>query len=148
MGMTITRDLKAPPEKIFYWLDDSQRVMQWCPHIVEQEDLTTTEDKVGSTFRQVYDEKGRKMEFFGTVIAYEENRRLAITTEGDSFGLDVEYILEPIESGTRITQNTSVAFKGFWKLIGPPMMFFMKKSGVKQVEEDLGRLEALARGGA
>ena len=148
MGMSISTDIAAPPEKVFYWLDDSKRVMEWCKNIVENEDLEVTENRVGSTFRQVFEENGRRMEFRGRVTAYEANRRLAIITEGDSFGLNVEYVLEPTGTGTHITQNSSVSWKGFWKLIGPPMMFFMKNSGRKQVLADFGRLEVLAKGGA
>jgi hypothetical protein len=55
-------DIDAAPERVFYWLDDAEHVMQWAKGVVENEDLVKTEVKVGSTFRQVFEENGRKME--------------------------------------------------------------------------------------
>ena len=90
MKNSTTIDIGAPPDRVFYWLDDAQRVMQWLPNIVENEDLEVTENRVGSTLRQVYLENGRRMEMHGVVTGYEPNRRLACDITGDVFDLSVD----------------------------------------------------------
>ncbi len=135
-------DIQSTPDKVFYWLDDAERVMQWIEGVVENEDLEVKEGHVGFTFRQVY-ENGRKMEFQGIVTDYEKDRRLGLSMVGQFFDLDVDYVLEPRGSSTRLTQNSSARFKGLWKLMGPLMGPFMKKAGLKKLNEDFARLKAL-----
>lgn len=54
MKTSCSIDIDAPPEHVFRWIDEADRVMQWVPNLVENEDLEVTENKIGSTFRQVY----------------------------------------------------------------------------------------------
>ena len=144
MKNTFSMDIQAPPSAVFHWLDDPKRVMEWAEGVVENEDLVKQPGEVGSTFRQVYEERGRRMEFQGRVTAYEKDRRLGIAMVGDGFDLDVEYELEPTSSGTRLVQNSDVHFKGVWKVMGFLMAPFMKKAGEKKCLEDFDRLKALA----
>ncbi len=138
-------EIDATPERVFHWLDDPERVMQWAENVVENENLHETANKVGSTFRQVYDENGRRMEFMGEVLAYEKDRRLHITMTSKMFDLDVDYELVGIDGdGTRLVQDSTVSWKGMMKLIGPIMCKFMAKSGQDCMEKDFGRLKHLA----
>ena len=137
-------DIGAPPERVFYWMDDPDRVLLWVPNLEENEDLDVTEDKIGSTFRQVYVEHGRRMEMRGVVTAYEPNRRLACDIDGEGFELSVDYRLEKQGGLTRLEQIATVRFKGVWRLIGPIMSFFMRKSSHAQLEESFNKLKQLA----
>src|SRR5690606_2887321 len=62
MKNTFSIDIEAPPERVFAWLGDGERAKQWVPNLVENEDLTKTPNVVGSTFRHVYIERGKRME--------------------------------------------------------------------------------------
>lgn len=144
MKQTHHIDIQAPPEKVFRVLDDPEKIIEWSAGVVENENLTETEGKVGSTFRQVYEERGRRMEFQGVVTRYEQDHAIGVHLEGSGFNLDVDYSLQPIESGTRLVQDSEVHFKGLWKVMAFVMTPFMKKAGCKQLEEDFGRLKAMA----
>ena len=137
-------DIEVPPERVFYWLDDADRVMKWVPNVVENEDLEVTENRIGSTFRQVYLENGRRMEMQGVVTAYEPNRRLMCELTGDAFDLSVDYRLEDLAGRTRLTQDSEVRFKGILRIVGPLMMLFAKKSGMKQLEDSFAELKRLS----
>ena len=121
--------------------------MKWVPNVVENEDLEVTENKIGSTFRQVYLENGRRMEMSGTVTGYEANRRLTLEINGDAFDLFLDYRLEDLGGRTRLTQDSTVRFKGFLKIIGPIMTPFVKKSSMKQLEDSFATLKGLAESG-
>jgi len=144
MQTTYSIVIDAEPSQVFYWLDDPERLKQWVPNLIENENLKVTEDKVGSTFRQVYDEHGRHMEMHGVVSAYETNRRLACEIEGDSFDLSLGYRLDDLGKQTRLTQDCTIRFKGSFKIIAFLMGPFIKKSSKKQLEGCFAKLKALA----
>ena len=144
MKSSYSIDIEAKPEHVFHWMDDAQRVMQWVPNLIENEDLQITPEKVGSTFRQVYLENGRRMEMFGVVTAHEPNRRIRVEITGTSFDLDVDYRLDDLGGRTRVTQDTEVSFKGFLKVIGVIMMPLLKKSSQKQQEDSFAKLKQLS----
>ena len=147
MKNTYSIVIEATPQQVFHWLDDSQRLMEWLPNLVENEDVNVTENKVGSTFRQVYLEKGRRMEMTGVVTEYEANKRVACQIDGDAFGLHVSHQLEDLGGRTKLTQESQVRFKKFFKILGPIMTPFMKKSSTKQLEDSFRKLKELAEAG-
>lgn len=137
-------DIDTSPDRVFYWLDDSKRIMKWAKGVVENEDLEITQERVGSTFRQVYEESGRKMEFQGRCTAYEANKRIGVHMVGKMFDLDVDYELEDLGGRTRLTQNSEVKWKGAMKLASPLFTLMAKDQGEKCIKEDFGRLKGLA----
>ena len=144
MKNTYTIEIDAPPADVFYFLEHGERLKDWLPNLVEHEDLEITENKVGSTARQVFLERGRRMEMIGTTTAFEANRRLAAEVSGDAFDLMVDYELEDLGGRTRVRQDSELRFKGFLRFVGPIMVFFTKKSAEKHLEETFGKLKALA----
>jgi hypothetical protein len=125
-------------------INDSAKLRAWIPNLVENEQLKTTENGIGSTFRQVYLERGRRMEMRGVVTAFEANRRLACHIQGEQFDLDVDYQLVDIGGRTRLTQDSQVHMKGLFKVIGPILSPLFKKASSKQAEDSSGKLKRLA----
>ena len=143
MKNTYSLEIDAAPEQVFLWLDDNERLLEWLPNIVENENLEVTDNKVGSTFRQVYVENGRRMEMHGKVTAHEPNRRIRCEITGDSFDLDVDYLLEDLGGRTRLTQYSEVHMKGFFKIVGFLMGPFMKKASSNQADGSFNKLKQL-----
>ena len=143
MKNNFSMEIQAPPDRVFSWLDESSKVMQWIEGYTEHEDLELKPEKVGSTFRQIYTENGKPMEFHGTVTAYEANRRVACNLTSKGFDIDVDYTLEDLGGSTRVTQDSEVTFKGFMKLLGFILGPLCKKAGEKKLCEDFGRLKKL-----
>ena len=42
MNMRTSIEIDATPERVFYWLDDPKRIMEWVPQIIENENLEET----------------------------------------------------------------------------------------------------------
>ncbi len=141
-------EIDAPPERVFTWIDDADRVAQWLPNVVENENLEVTPQRVGSTFRQVYVENGRRMEMQGVVTAYEPNRQLTVAINYKDFDLDVDYRLDDLGGRTRLTQDSEVRFKGPFKFLALVMMPFVKRSSNQQLLDTLVKLKALVESDA
>ena len=136
-------EVDAPPERVFAWLGDGERAKQWVPNLVESDDLERTPNGVGSTFRHVYVERGRRMEMHGKVVAHEPPDRLAIALTGP-FDLYVEYQLDDLAGRTRLTQRSEVRFKNRAMALAALLMRpLMRKASSKQTEESFGKLKRL-----
>jgi uncharacterized protein YndB with AHSA1/START domain len=111
MKNTYSLEIDAPPERVFSWIYDGDRLLQWLPNLVENEVLTAERNGIGSRFRQVYVENGRRMEMVGEVTGYEQGRFLACDIHGRPFDLKVAYRLEDLGGRTRLTQDSEVILK-------------------------------------
>jgi uncharacterized protein YndB with AHSA1/START domain len=141
-------EIDAPADRVFHWLDDAERLLRWVPHLVESEDLTITDDRVGSTFRQVFLERGRRTEMRGVVTAYERDRRLACEMRGDAFELSVCYRLEDLGSRTRLSQESALRFHRWpMRVLGAMLQPLIRRSAQKQLEGVFANLKRLAESG-
>ncbi len=138
---TVIIEIKASPAIVFSWLEDPYKLNQWLPNIVENEVVRETENKVGSTWRQVYEENGRRMEMFGTTTVYEPFKRTSCQITGKMFDLYIDYLLDDIDGQTVLTQNTVINTKGVFKLMGFLMRTVMRKSQDKQTDESFSKLK-------
>ena len=115
------------------------------PNLVEDEALLETPEKVGSKFRQVFLEKGKRMEMTGEITAYVENKRMRVTMIGDMFELDVDYILNSLtDNQTEVTQESQINFKGLIKLFALLFILMSKISSKDPQAEAHATLKAMA----
>ncbi len=125
-------EINAKADKVFHWISDPGRLLKWIPNLIENEQLINTENKIGSTFRQVFLENGRRMEMTGEVIAFEQDKTIGCAITGDMFDLEVYYFLEDFGERTKVVQTSKVKMKGFFKVIGFLIGPFMKKGASKK----------------
>lgn len=115
----------------------NDHVAQWSHIVVEDEVLEEKPGVVGSTFRTVTEEDGRRMEFQGVVTRHEPPFASGVHLAGEAFDVDVDYRFEDLSGRTRVTQRSIVTGKGFFK----PLLFllrpFIKKSSGHALEKDL-----------
>jgi uncharacterized protein YndB with AHSA1/START domain len=137
--------IDASPARVFELLNDSESLKQWIPNLVEDEVTSRTDTGVGTKFRQVYLENGRRMAMEGEVIAYEKDKYLACEIRGESFDLVVDYSLQAQGDGTLLTQNSEILFKSTpMKIMSVLVKPLIRKAMNKQEVEQFSRLKALA----
>ncbi len=121
----------------------SDHISEWSLTVVEDETLQRTEDGVGTTFRTVTEENGRRMTFEGIVTQWNPPVHNAVRMEGSMFGIFSEFRFESIAAGrTLVTQNSEVFPKGFFRIILLLFGWLMKKS---QCDASRRELESLKR---
>jgi uncharacterized protein YndB with AHSA1/START domain len=137
-------EINAAPERVFPLLSSSERALEWLPNLAEARDLEVTPHGVGSRFRHVYLERGRRMEMTGTVKVFEPNRRLGATLEGALFDLDVDYRLEDLRGRTRVTQVSAIRFKSAaMRFVMTLLAPLMRKAGERNAAASFGKLKEL-----
>lgn len=145
MKTSKTTLIDAPAATVFLWLEDNDRLRQWVPNLIEDEPLVETPEKVGSKFRQVFLENGRRMEMVGEITEFVENERLRVDITGKMFDLDADYVLVALSATrTELTQNTEIKLKGLMRLFAP-IMFLMSKFSSNDPQADAHeKLKAMA----
>ena len=145
MKVSNTVEIRAMPEKVFYWLEDPGRAMVWMTSVTKTEIINETPNMIGTTFREYIEENGRGTDMYGVVTDFVSNKRLAFHLEGDFNVAEVDFALEEKGDITRLTQNAEVHFKGRLRvlrfLFGP----FFKRKIISQAQSELARLNHRAK---
>ncbi len=136
-------EIKAAPEKVFYWLEDPDRAMKWMTSVTKSEIIKETPLKVGTTFREYIEENGRGTEMHGVVTEFVSNERFAVHLEGDFTSADVSFILEENGEVTHLTQNVELRFKGMLKVLSVFIRASIKKKIIRQAQNEFARLKEL-----
>jgi len=145
MKTSMTTIIDAPANIVFLWLEDNERLKQWVPNLIEDNPIIETPEKIGSTFRQTFLERGKTMEMTGEITAYTENERMRVFMTGEMFNLDVDYILKALTpEQTEVTQDTEIKMKGAAKLFAPLMLLMSKLSKNNPQAEAHARLKGMA----
>jgi len=139
-------EIDRPIEEVFQYTNNN--VAEWSLTVVEDEMIEEKPDGVGSTFRCVTEDHGRRMEFAGVVTRREPPNVSAIHLTGQQFDIEAEYLSEDLGGRTRVTQWSTVAPRGFLKVIFFLFGWMMKKSTCKAVQNELNNLKRLLEEGA
>lgn len=130
-----------PIDRVFEYT--TNHVADWSLTVVEDEPLDTKPDGgVGSTFRCVTEDHGRRMEFQGEVTRHEPPRFSAVSLVGKQFNIEVLYTFEEENGSTRVTQASvvkpnGIVMKVLFAIIGP----FAKKASCEATAKELASLK-------
>ena len=95
--------ISRPPERVFQFVavDFLRNYARWSPEVISLQPLSEGPVRVGTSWRQVRVDQGRRTESTFRVSRLEPGRRLDF--EGTSNPFSVAYQLEPVEDRTRLT---------------------------------------------
>jgi len=136
-------DIAAPPNKIWPFLVEPEKIMKWC---VTYQKFEYTGDKrsgVGSTFYVEEKAGGPLMKLNFTVTDWAENQSLASKMTSGNFvkGYEQKMTLETTPSGSRFTfvEDVKMPYGPIGSIIG----FLGKSSSQAHVKEMLNKLKNL-----
>lgn len=94
--------IARPPQDVYAFISDLPRnYRRWSPEVVQLQFHTQGPIRVGSTARQVRVDQGRRTETTFRVSAMEPGRQVSFV--GTSNPFRVEYLMDPVPTGTRLT---------------------------------------------
>ena len=103
---TATTTVDAAPQAVLDVLTDPDAIARWAPLPFDVEDLDTPRLTSGSTARVSGRLAGRRVGFLVEVFEAEDGR-LSLAATGP-VGLDVNYDLEPTDTGSEVKASVSV----------------------------------------
>lgn len=131
--------INRPIDEVFRLMND--HVAEWSIIVVEDETIEDT-GGVGTRFRTVTEERGKRMEFEGVVTKWEPPTASSIEMSGKMFDIFADYTLEDL-GGTQtvVTQNSRVKGKGVFGLFLTVFGGMLKKSSCKALDAELNSLK-------
>lgn len=113
------------PAEAFAYVADFSNSTEWDPGIPEARKLTDGPVRQGTEFEVVALFRGKRQHFHYVVTAFEAERRVVLTGEGEKAGSVDEISFEPAGAGTRIVYVADIRLKGIARvaepLLGPTM---------------------------
>ena len=134
-------EIDRPIEQVFEFTLD--HTPEWSLVVVENEVLTETPDGVGSTFRVLTEDRGRKMEFQGVVTHHQPPTASSVNMVGKQFDIFAEYTFEDLGGRTRVCQRSVVTPKGFMTLVFLLIGRMVKKSSCDAADKELENLKRI-----
>jgi hypothetical protein len=135
-------EIDRPIQEVFDYTTNN--VAEWSNIVVEDQVIDKKPEGVGTTFRLVTEDRGRRMLFVGVVTRHEPPTTHAVLMKGKYFGMEADYSFEDLGGRTRVTQRSTVTAKGFMKVMFLLMGWLMKKSSCDALEKELLNLKRLA----
>lgn len=147
MKGTYSIDIERPRAEVFAWLDDDDNIQKIVPNLVDHGIIDEKPEKVGTTFWQEFEEKGRKMKMTGVVTEHDEPSVMAVEMDGPFFSLKVKYEFEELgPDSTRVVQHSEGRFKHVFKLMGLLFGRKMRREGEKAQADSFARMKAELEG--
>jgi len=102
-GGTFTTTIQAPPEKVWPWIADLSRHVEWAPHDYSIEWIEGEPNAVGSRYRSVGWVPGDKHhENVGTITENTPPTRFALKADDKEGEFQTSYTLTPTADGTEV----------------------------------------------
>jgi hypothetical protein len=134
--------IDRPPEAVFPFLIEREKQALWSD--VPMRQLSSGPLGTGSRMEVTFGGGPLKAVVGLELTAVDQDRRMAWKSFSGPIGWDGEYVLEPTGSGTRLSQNGALRFKGLWRLLEPIVGAEMKPGEIKELETLKAAAEASA----
>jgi uncharacterized protein YndB with AHSA1/START domain len=138
-------EIDAPPAEVFPWLAASERRCEWMGALTESEPLTDGEPTLGSRFRDVFEDFGRRVELEAEIVELEPPRAMTVKLVSKVFDAKSSQRLEELDGGrTRLTAVIETEYKQRAARLAAPVV---TRHAQKRLEQDLARLKELVESG-
>ena len=138
-------EIAAPPALIFPWLAASERRCEWMGALTESEPLTEGAPEVGSRFRDVFEDLGRRVELEAEIVELDPPRAMTVQLVSDVFDATSSQRLEELAGGrTRLTAVIETEYKQRTARLAAPVV---TRHAQRRLEQDLARLKKLVEDG-
>jgi uncharacterized protein YndB with AHSA1/START domain len=148
MKILLSVEINSPPARVFGWLESPEKAVKWMTSVAKTEILHETPERIGTTFREVVEEDGNGVELQGVITNFKPNKSISFHLDSRVNVVDVEYCVEAIPNGTRLTQTGNVRWKFPVNVISIFMGAKIKQNISAQSQKEFEKLKELCESGA
>ncbi|MGH3032819.1 MAG: SRPBCC family protein [Gaiellaceae bacterium] len=133
-------EIDASAATVFPYLVEGAKRLEWMGVLKESEQLTQGAPKVGSRWRDVFEDHGHRIELEAELVEHEPNRRLRVRLDGGGFDSTSTQELEEVDGRTRVSTVIETEYR---MLVARLAGRVVTRHAQKQLEADLARLKEL-----
>ncbi|MGH3092134.1 MAG: SRPBCC family protein [Gaiellaceae bacterium] len=135
-----TVEIDAPAATVFPYLVEGEKRLEWMGVLTESEQLTEGAPKIGSRWRDVFEDHGQRVELEAELVEYEPNRRLRVRLGHRSFHSTSTQELAEGDGWTRVSTVIETEYKTLAARVAGRLV---TRHAQQQLEADLARLKEL-----
>ena len=135
----ITVDINRSVADVFAFVSNAENLPRWRATNLETRKTSEGPLAVGSTFKGRFSFLGRQFDGNLRTMEYEPDTLYTSKMSEGPFPLETRYVLQPIDSGSRLTFTLEGESGGFFKLAEPLVVNLAKRT----YEADLQNLKEL-----
>ena len=130
---------------MFPYLVEGEKRLEWMGVLTESEQLTDGAPKVGSRWRDVFEDRGQRVELEAELVEYEPNQRLRVRLGNRSFDSTSTQELAEGEGWTRVSTVIETEYKTLAARLAGRLV---TRHAQQQLEADLASLKELLERGS
>jgi carbon monoxide dehydrogenase subunit G len=131
--------IQCPPEKVFTFMTDFNNDIHWWKGVLESKRLSGDGLGVGTTYWQISQVVGRKLETTFEITEYEPYEKATLKTLSGPMPHTATFVFEPVEDGTKLTFVADVETGGLFRMAESVLAGLLKK----MTQDNFGNLKAL-----
>ena len=139
-----TIEIDRPPADVFPHLVEGERRLAWMAALRESTQVSSGEVGHGARFRDVFEDRGHRVEIDAEVVEWEPPERLATRLRSSAFVGTARQRLESRNGGTRLTTTIETDYTSRMARL---MAGVITRHAQKQLEDDLVRLKRIVEAG-
>jgi carbon monoxide dehydrogenase subunit G len=120
--ITESIEIAESPERVWAVVSDLETHTAWRPALVEFQQVSDAPLQVGSRIREVLRFGGRRIEIEDVVTALDPPSRLSLHGSWKAADFGVDFALEPVGTGTRVTMDWPLHPKSVLLRIAAPFL--------------------------
>ena len=133
MKIQCKAEISLPPERVFPWIAEPEKAMQWQKNVKGGKIIKGNPEIVGTTFEEMIEEDGKSLTMNGTITQYVKNKIIGFHLVSKIHEVDVCYILDEIENATKLSIEADV----HWKFPMNIISIFISKKMAKGISAQL-----------
>ena len=143
MRIDLMIDVKNDVETVFSWVASPEKAMTWMTSVAGGEIIDRKPGVVGTTFRERVEDAEGGVDMEGIITAFEPNRRIGFHLESRVNRVDVDYRVQAIDGGTRLSYTADVRWRFPVNVIALLAGRTMKRKIAEQSSREFARLKEL-----
>lgn len=133
MNIIYEDEIIAPIEKVFQYIAEPEKAMQWQKNVKGGEIIENKPGIVGTTFTEEIEEGGKSLKMHGVITEYSENEKMRFRLISPMHEVDVIYFVEETGIRTKIRIDTKIK----WKFPMNVISIFVGKKMENNIRGDL-----------
>jgi len=136
-------NIVSNPKKVFSWISEPEKAMQWQKGVKSFKIIQESSEKVGTSFKEEMNENGNTLEIFGEISAYTPDKLISFNLVSKIHSVFVNYSVSGDNNKSFVMLSSKIKWKFPMSLLSLMIGKKIKSKILKQTKSELKELKTL-----